>query len=67
MGAEYLLINNSSNWEAVETIGKSLPQTDIEAALDLIIESVNSINTGALVVATEKEEVLWVFDFVRQK
>lgn len=34
--------------------------------LTLIIESINSVNTGTLVVASQQEEILRVFDFVGQ-
>lgn len=28
---------------------------------------INSIYTGALMVSTQQEEVLWIFDFVREQ
>ena len=34
--------------------------------LTLIVEAVNSVDTGALVVAPEQEKVLWVLYFVGQ-
>lgn len=36
-------------------------------ALTLIVEAVDPVDGGTLVVAPEKEEVLWVFDLVRQQ
>ncbi len=36
-------------------------------ALTFIVESVNTVNTGALVITPQDEKVFWIFDFVRQQ
>lgn len=36
-------------------------------SLTLIIESIYSVDGGALMIPSQQEEVLWVFDFVGQK
>ena len=65
--SEDLLVNNGSNWKAVETVSKGLPELDVVSTLALIIETVDSVNGSALVVTTEDEEVFWIFDFVCKK
>lgn len=35
--------------------------------LTLVVEAVDAVDGGTLVVAPEQEEVLWVFDLVRQQ
>ncbi len=64
MHAENFLINNGSDGQAVEAICECLPQFDIVASFALIVETVYSVNRGTLVVTTEQEEILWVFNFV---
>lgn len=36
-------------------------------SLTLVIETIDAVDGGALVVAPEQEEVLWVFDLVGQQ
>mmetsp|Transcript_53453 Transcript_53453/g.127485 ORF Transcript_53453/g.127485 Transcript_53453/m.127485 type:complete len:302 (+) Transcript_53453:112-1017(+) len=59
-----LLIDETTNWQAVEDIAKLLPQLDVVAALALIIEAIDSSDACTLVVATEQEKVLRVLDLV---
>lgn len=67
MHGENLLVNDSSNWQAVEAVGEGLPQLDVVTALALIVETVDTVDGGTLVVATEDEEVLWVLDLVGEE
>lgn len=62
MGAEYLLIDDSGDGEAVEDITEGLPELDVVPAATLIVEAINTIDACALMVATEDEEVLRVAD-----
>lgn len=64
---EDLLVDNGGNWEAVEAIGKRLPQLDVVSSLALIVESVDAVDRRALVVAAQDEEVLGVLDLVGEK
>ena len=66
MHGENLLIDDCSDGEAVEAIGKSLPQLDVVSSFALIVEAVDSVDGGAFVVSSQNEEVLWVFDLVRE-
>lgn len=64
---EDLLVNDGCDGQAVEAVRKCLPQLDVVPALALIVETVDAVNRGALVVATQNEEVLGVLDLVGQE
>lgn len=61
---EDLLIDDGGNRQAVEAIGECLPELDVVPPFAFIIETIDSVDGGALVVPTEDEEVLGVFDLV---
>lgn len=61
---EDLLVNDGSNGKAVEAVGESLPELDVVSALALIVETVDTVDRGTLVVSTQNEEVLGVLDLV---
>lgn len=67
MHCEDLLVDDGGNRQAVEAIGKCLPQLDVVPSLALIVESVDAVDARALVVAAEDEEVLGILDLVRQQ
>lgn len=67
MTTEDLLVDDSSNREAVEAVGESLPQFDVIPPLALVVESIDAVDGSALVIPTQKEEVLWVLDFVSEE
>jgi hypothetical protein len=67
MHGEDFLINDSGDWQAVEAIRKSLPQLDVVSSLALIIETIDSVDGRTLVVSSQDEEILWVFDLVCQQ
>lgn len=67
MHGEDLLVDDSGDGQAVEAVGEGLPQLDVVAALALIVEAVDSVDGGTLVVATEDEEVFGVLDLVGQE
>lgn len=64
MHCKDLLINDGRNWQAVEAVGKCFPQLDVVTSLAFVVESVDAVDGSTLVVTTENEEVLWVFDLV---
>ena len=64
---ENLLVDDSGDGKAVEAVGEGLPELDVVPALALIVETVNTVNGGALVVPTEDEEVFGVLDLVREQ
>lgn len=61
---EDLLVDDGCDWQAVEAIRKSLPQLDVVASLALVVEPVDAVDGGALVVAAQNEEVLGILDLV---
>lgn len=67
MHGEDLLVDDGGNGQAVEAVGKCLPQLDVVASLALIVETVDTVDGCTLVVTAEDEEVLRVFDLVRQQ
>jgi hypothetical protein len=62
---EDLLVDDSSDGQAVEAVRKCLPKLDVVAALAFVIEAIDTVDGGALMVASENEEVLRVLDLVR--
>jgi len=61
---EDLLVDDGSDWQAVEAVGESLPQLDIVSALALIVEAVDAVDRGAFVVTAKNEEIFRVLDLV---
>ena len=67
MHAENFLVNHGRNREAIEHIAEYAPKSDRESTLALIIEAIDSVDLGTLVVTSKQEEVLRVLDFVAKK
>jgi hypothetical protein len=67
MHAKNLLINQSCNWQGIENITENFPKSDGVASLALIIESIDTIDLGTLVIASQQEKVLWVFNLVGEQ
>lgn len=65
--AQDLLIDDGSDGQAIEAVGEGLPQLDVVAALALVVEAVDSIDRGTLVISSQQEEVLGVLDLVGQE
>lgn len=61
---EDLLIDDRGDGKAVEAISERLPELDVVSAFALIVEAIDTVNRGTLVVTTEDEEVLRVLDLV---
>jgi len=64
MHSKYFVINNRCNWEAIEAVSEGLPQFNVIPPLTLIIESINPIDRGTLMVSSKKEEILGILNFV---
>lgn len=67
MHAQDFLVNEGSNGEAVEAVSEGFPEFDVVSSLALVVEAVNTVDGGALVVSSEEEEVLRVLDLVGQE
>ena len=60
--AQDLLVDERGDGQAVEAVGEGLPEADRVAPLALVVEAVDAVDGGALVVAAEEEEVFGVLD-----
>lgn len=67
MHGEDLLIDNGCNGQAVEAVGERLPQLDIVSAFAFVVEAVDTVDRGALMVSTQNEEILGILDLVRKQ
>lgn len=65
--AEDLVVNQGRHRKAVEAVDEGPPQPHAESPLAFIVKPVYAVDRRALVVAPQQEEVLWVFDLVRQE
>lgn len=67
MHCEDLLVDDCRNGQAVEAICKGLPQLDVISSLALVVETIDSVDRSAFMVATQDEEVLGIFDLVGEQ
>lgn len=67
MHGEYLLINNGSNGQTIEAIRERFPKFDVVSSLAFIIEAINTIDGGTLMITPQNKKIFWVFNLVRQK
>lgn len=67
MHAQYLFIDEGSYRQAIEAVRHGLPQTNAVATLALIVEAVNAIDAGGLVIAAQNEELIGVAYFEGQQ
>ncbi len=71
MHTHNLLIDKCTNRHNIKNVRKQLPKLEIILSfafvnknLTFVIKSINSIDTRALVIASEQEEILGEFDFI---
>ena len=64
---EDLLIDDRGDGQAVEAISEGLPKLDIVPPLAFVVEAIDPIDRGTLVVSTKDEEVLGILDLVGQQ
>lgn len=67
MHTQDFVIDHCSYRQTVEAISEHLPETDAEAALALIIESINSVDRCAFMVPSEKKKVVGKLDLVSKQ
>lgn len=67
MHAKDFFVNNSSNGETIETVCECFPQLNVVPSLALVIKSIDSIDGSTLVISSQEEKVLWVFNLVSQE
>ena len=66
MHSEDFLVNYGRNGQAIEAVGKRLPQFDIVTPLALVVEPVDAVDRGTLMISPKDEKVLGILDFVRK-
>jgi len=64
---EDLLVDDSSNGQAIEAICESFPEFYIVSSLAFIIEPIDSVDGRTFMVSSKDEEVLRIFDLVGQE
>nr|POE77548.1 hypothetical protein CFP56_09195 [Quercus suber] len=64
---ENLLVDDGRNGQAVEAIGKGLPQLDVVTSLALVVKTVDTVDRSTFMIAAENEEILGIFDLVCQQ
>lgn len=62
-----LPVHEGSDGQAVEAVGEGFPQCNAVVSFALIIEAVDAVDAGILVISMEQEEVLQVFDLLGQQ
>lgn len=62
--AQNFIIDASSNGLLIEVVSEDFPELDIVSAFALVLETVDSVDAGALVISSEHEEVVGLLDFV---
>lgn len=67
MHGKDLFVNYGGNRKAVEAIRKGLPKLNVVPTFALVVEPVDAVDRGALMVAAEDEKVLRVLDLVGKK
>ena len=67
MHGKDLLVDDGCDRQAIEAVGECLPQLDVISSLALIVKPVYAVDRCTFMVPTENEEVLRIFDLVREK
>ena len=67
MHAEDLVINEGSNWHAVEYVLELFPDSNAVSSLALVIESIHSVDLSTLVISSQQEEVFLILHLVGKK
>ena len=52
MNAEYFVVNDCGNWEAVEALDKLLPELETVSSLALIVESIDTVDRATFMIAS---------------
>ena len=62
MHTKDFVINYGAYWEEIEHLYELLPKLDGIDSLTAVVKAINPVNALALMVASEQEKVLRVFD-----
>ncbi len=58
----HLLVDERGDWQAVEAVCEYFPQPDIVPPFALIVEAIDPVDGGALVVTPQQEKILRILD-----
>jgi hypothetical protein len=58
------LVDNGTNWHTIEAVREGFPQSNVVPPLAFIVEPIDSVDTGTLVVPTENEKVFGILNLV---
>ncbi len=65
--AENLLVDKSSNGQAIKHVAENAPESDRVATLALVVEAVDTVDLGTLVISSQQKEVLGILDLVAEQ
>ena len=67
MHTDDLVVDNCNTWQTIESVAKLLPYFHAETTATFIIESIYAVNSCALMVSSQDEEIFRILDFVSEK
>lgn len=67
MHGENLLVNDGGNRQAIKAIGEGFPQLNVVSSLAFVVEAIDTVDRGTLVVTAKDEEILRVLDLVGEE
>ena len=67
MHTEDLAGNSGGDGETVKGVDEGLPDLDVASTFALIVESVNTCDIGAFMVASQQKEILGELQFVAEQ
>lgn len=67
MHSEDLVVNDCRNWQTIKAICKGFPDLDVIPSFTLVIETIDAVDRGSFMIATQDEKILRIFDLVGQK
>ena len=67
MTTKDLLVYNRRYRQTIETVGERLPEFDVVTTFAFVVEAVDAVDGGALMIASEQEKVLGEFDLVGEE
>ena len=67
MHAKDLVVDEGSDWHAIEDILEFLPDADGVTAFALVVEAIDAVDLAALVIASQEEEVLLELNLVGEE
>lgn len=67
MHADNFVVDYSCARQTVERVAELFPHLYRKPAAAFVIETVNSIDPGTLMISSQQEKILWILNFVCKK